>query len=162
MVEPAAGVEAQRKNDTARCPVGEHADPYGDRSEAPYAAQVNAKAYTAQPHGAAGDDHGEPDIACGAHSVSRDERQYPRNRLYDRDKQHHLHAELCALRFHSAEHRNRLGQSEYEQAAADDDKLGDPGELLDIVDRLVLASRTETLSDNGHKTDADSHGSDTV
>ena len=77
MIEPLAGTETQGKDDSPKAPVGKHANPYGDRSEAPYAAQVDAKAYTAQPHGTAGDDHGEFDIACGAHSISRDKRQYP-------------------------------------------------------------------------------------
>ena len=41
VLEPLAGVEADHENDRAHAPVCEHADPYGNRSEAPDATQVN-------------------------------------------------------------------------------------------------------------------------
>ena len=51
-------METDGENDRAQRPVGKHTDPDSNRAEPPYPAEINAQAYPAQPHGAAGGDHG--------------------------------------------------------------------------------------------------------
>lgn len=51
MVEPLPRMETYGEYDGTKCPVGEHSDPHGNRTEAPYTAQVYTQDNTAEPHG---------------------------------------------------------------------------------------------------------------
>ena len=75
-------METEGENDRAQRPVGKHTDPDSNRAESPYPAEINAQAYPAQPHGAAGGDHGEFYVTCSAHTIGWDEGKYPGNWLY--------------------------------------------------------------------------------
>lgn len=44
--------------------------------ESPYPAEINAQAYPAQPHGAAGGNHGEFYVTCSAHAIGWDKGKY--------------------------------------------------------------------------------------
>ena len=116
-------METGGENDCAQRPVGKHTDPDSNRAESPYPAEINAQAYPAQPHGAAGGNHGEFYVTCSAHAIGWDEGKYPGNWLYDRDEAYHEKAQFRAGRFHSGKHGNRFGQCKNEQAACDDDCL---------------------------------------
>ena len=70
-------METDGENDRAQRPVGKHTDPDSNRAESPYPAEINAQAYPAQPHGAAGGDHGEFYVTCSAHAIGWDKGKYP-------------------------------------------------------------------------------------
>lgn len=63
-------METDGENDRAQRPVGKHTDPDSNRAESPYPAEINAQAYPAQPHGAAGGNHGEFYVTCSAHAIA--------------------------------------------------------------------------------------------
>lgn len=57
VVQPFSRMKTDAEYDSAKRPVTEHADPYGNWSKAPYTAEVNTQTYPAKPHGTAGSDH---------------------------------------------------------------------------------------------------------
>ena len=113
-------METDGENDCAQRPVGKHTDPDSNRAESPYPAEINAQAYPAQPHGAAGGNHGEFYVTCSAHAIGWDKGKYPGNWLYDRDEAYHEKAQFCAGRFHSGKHCNGLCEYENNQTAGND------------------------------------------
>ena len=120
MLQPFATVKSPCKNNTSHCPVCKHTDPDSHRSKSQSSDKKYTQTESADPHRTAGCDHGEFYISGSPHTVSRDKRHDPAERLCNCDKDHHLHAELCTLCFHTTDHRNRFCQHKYQQTACND------------------------------------------
>ena len=162
MFQPFPGMEPDGKDNGAQAPVSEHANPHGNGTEAPDTAEVNAQADTAEPHGAAGSNHGKFHIPGGTHAVCRDKGKHPGNRLGNRDENNHVETKFRTFRFHTSEHGNRFRERKDNETACNNDDFRQPGKLLYVVNGFVFSARSQALPHNGHQSDADAHGSHTV
>ena len=162
MREPSPSHKAECEYDAPDRPVCKHADPHRDRSEAMDAAEINAQRHPERPHTDAGENHRKPHIPGSPHSICRNKCERPDDRLYHRDPSDHVETHLRTLRLHAAQNRDRFRRQKYERTACDDDNLRHCRQFFDIIDRLILAPRAETLSDHRHHADSDTDRRDAV
>ena len=126
------------------------------------AAEVNAERYAQHPHGDAADNHRIFYIAGSTHTIGRNKGKCPYERLYDRDGSEHIQTHLSAFRFHAAKDGYHSAGCKDEPAADNDYDFTDTGKFFNIVDGFIIPSCTDTLADDGHQSNADADGCDTI
>ena len=73
-----------------------------------------------------------------------------------------MRAEAGAFCFHAAEDSDRLCEQIDDGTGDEDDDFRKPGQPFDVINRFIFPFCTDTLTDDGHQSDADTHGGDSV